>query len=94
MNNIYDTIQSPLITEKGSVLSEKQNKYFFRVAVKANKQEIKESVEKIFNVKVKSVNTMNMLGKNKRLRASAGKTPDWKKAIVTLKEGQKIDFTK
>lgn len=89
-NIIYD-IQ---ITEKSSGLSEKQNKYFFRVARDANKIEIKKAVEALFKVNVLAVNTVNMLGKNKRLRGAAyGKKPDWKRAIVTLKEGSKIDLT-
>jgi large subunit ribosomal protein L23 len=87
---IYD-IQ---LTEKGSGLSEKQNKYFFRVAPDANKIEIKKAVEALFKVSVSAVNTMNMLGKNKRIRTLRyGKRPDWKRAVVTLKEGSKIDLT-
>ncbi len=94
MKSQYDIIHTPLITEKGSILSAKQNKYLFRVQVTANKKEIKEAVEKNFNVKVKAVNTMNMLGKMKRVRHRPGRTADWKKAVVTLKEGQKIDYIK
>ena len=87
---IYDV----QLTEKGSGLSERQNKYFFRVARSANKIEIGKAVEALFRVNVVAVNTMNMLGKKKRVRSQAyGKRPDWKRAVVTLKEGSKIDLT-
>jgi large subunit ribosomal protein L23 len=91
---IYNTIQTPLITEKGSLMSKAQNKYMFRVHPHANKKDIKEAVEKIFNVRVLSVNTLNVLGKIKRVRYRPGRTASWKKAIVTLKQGQAIDYTK
>ncbi len=87
----YDVIQSPWITEKGSKLGP-ANKYLFRVHPKATKPQIKQAVEEVFNVKVETVNTMNILGKWKRVRMEPGKTSDWKKAIVTLKAGQKIEF--
>ena len=90
--NIYDIIREPLITEKGTK-EEKTGKYFFRVRKDANKHEIRDAVERIFNVKVEKVNTMMMGGKWKRVRFQPGKTADWKKAVVTLKEGQKIELT-
>ena len=90
--NLYDVIRQPWITEKGTKLGTSQNKYFFHVHVKATKPQIKNAVEEIFNVKVRNVNTMNIAGKWKRVRIQAGKTNDWKKAIVTLKQGQKIEF--
>ena len=68
------------------------NKYIFRVAEGANKIQIKQAVEEIYNVRVTKVNTVKTRGKWKRLRYQEGKTPDWKKAIVTLKEGDKIDI--
>ena len=87
-------IQEMLLTEKGTGLTEKQNKYLFRVHPGANKIEIKNAVQKIFNVKVTGVNTMNRPGKNKRLRTmNYGKTSSWKRAVVTLKEGDKIELT-
>jgi len=87
-------IKQLLVTEKGTRLTEKHNQYQFEVAISANKVEIKHAVEKIFNVKVTKVNTMNKLGKAKRLRTmSYGRTPAWKRAIVTLKAGDKIDLT-
>lgn len=89
--NVHDVIREPLITEKGTKL-ESQRKYFFKVAIKAQKHEIGEAVERLFNVKVQSVNTMTMPGKWKRVRSRPGRTAEWKKAIVTLKEGHKIEL--
>ena len=93
MNEIHDIIQTASLTEKASLLSEKQNKYVFRVAPRANKIQIKQAVEKLFNKTVVAVNTANYAGKKKReRRADFGRKPHWKKAIVTLKEGDKIDL--
>ena len=93
MKDIYQVIDRALLTEKGTRLTEEENKYIFRVNPDANKMEIKEAVEQLFNVKVVSVNTMNRQGKKKRARtAAAGKTADWKRAVVTLAEGSSIDF--
>lgn len=93
MKDPYQIIQTILVTEKGTELSETLNKYTFRVAPSANKIDIRHAVETLFNVKVSDVNVMNRLGKMKRLRsARAGKRADWKKAIVTLKEGSKISI--
>lgn len=88
----YDIIQTLLRTEKGSAL-EPDRKYLFQVAPQANKIEIKKAIEDIYKVKVAAVNTVNVIGKRKRVRQALGKTSDWKKAIVTLKEGFKIDIT-
>ncbi len=88
----YDIILKPIITEKSMTLQE-ERKYVFQVMKKANKSEIKKAVETVFGVKVKNVNTMNMLGKMKRQGVHRGKRPDWKKAIVTLTEDSKaIEF--
>ena len=93
MKDLFDIIETASLTEKASLLSEKQNKYVFRVSPKANKIEIKRAVEQLFNKKVVSVNTANYEGKKKReRRADFGRKPHWKKAIVTLKEGDKIDL--
>jgi len=88
MNNPYNIIKTVMITEKSTELSD-HDKYCLKVNTKARKPEIKRAVETIFpNVKVSSVNVINMKGKKKRMRtASYGKRPDWKKAIVTLSEG-------
>ncbi len=93
MNEHYDLIQTVQLTEKASLLSDKLNKYVFRVSPRANKIQIKQAIEKLFNKKVVSVNTCNYAGKKKReRRADFGRKAHWKKAIVTLKEGDKIDL--
>ena len=93
MNEPYDFIQTVQLTEKASLLGEKLNKYVFRVSPRANKIQIKQAIERLFNKKVVAVNTCNYAGKKKReRRADFGRKPHWKKAIVTLKEGDKIDL--
>lgn len=94
MKDARTIIQKLLLTEKGTRLTEKMNQYLFRVHRSSNKIEIKRAVEKIFNVKVKKVNTMNRRGKSKRVRTmNYGMTSAWKRAVVTLQEGQKIELT-
>ena len=88
----YDTILSPVITEKATMLSE-HNKVVFRVAQDATKAQIAEAVEALFKVNVVKVNTLNLKGKTKRFRGHLGKRADVKKAIVTLADGQSIDIT-
>ena len=88
----YDVILSPIITEKATNLSER-NQVLFRVARHATKPQIKEAVEKLFDVKVKSVNTLVRKGKFKAFRGRPGMQSDLKKAIVTLEEGHRIDVT-
>ncbi len=88
----YDVIVSPVITEKATMASE-QNKVVFKVARTATKPQIKAAVEKLFNVKVKSVNTLIRLGKFKTFKGKLGQQSDTKKAVVTLVEGSSIDFT-
>lgn len=85
----YQIIRRPLITEKGSLLRE-QNKYIFEVDMRANKIEIRKAIEKIYSVKVIKVNTLVQHGKLRRVRTAQGRTSDFKKAIVTLKEGELI----
>ncbi len=92
MKDPRSIILRPLVTEKGSKLREEGNKYLFSVAPDANRIEIRKAVQDIFNVKVKAVKTIVMHGKVKRMGVFAGKRPDWKKAIVTLEEGQSIDL--
>ena len=89
--NAHEIIISPIITEKSTTLSEEQGKYAFMVPLRANKVEIRKAVERLFKVHVRSVNTMRMHGKKKRVRFRQGMTSDWKKAIVTLQEGQRLD---
>lgn len=88
----YDVIKTLLRTEKGTSL-EPDRKYLFRVASRATKIDVKKAVEEIYNVKVQDVNTVVVSGKRKRVRQQFGRTPDWKKAMVTLKEGSKIEVT-
>ena len=93
MNEPWDLIQTASLTEKATLLSEKQNKYVFRVAPRANKIQIKRAIEQLFQKKVLDVNTCNYAGKKKRERSpNFGRKPHSKKAIVTLAEGEKIDF--
>ncbi len=91
MTKAFDIIQGPIITEKTMGLKENFNKYTFRVAKEANKIEIKNAVEEIFKVKVLSVNTINVLPKRARVGQHVGFKPAYKKAIVKLAEGNKID---
>ena len=91
MKSSYEIVKSPLITEKNTLMQE-DNKYVFIVDKNANKIEIKKAVEDIFNVHVVKVNTSKIKGKLKRVRFQVGMTPERKKAIVTLKEGEKIEF--
>ncbi len=92
MRDPRSIILKPLVTEKGSRLRETGNKYLFQVARDANRIEIKQAVRQIFNVKVKDVRTLVVHGKVKRMGVFSGKRPDWKKAVVTLEEGQSIDL--
>lgn len=92
MNNYRDIIKAPIITEKASNLKENENTYTFSVDVKANKTQIKQAIEAIFNVKVESVNTINVHPRKKRVGRYSGYTNKLKKAIVKLKEGSSIEL--
>jgi large subunit ribosomal protein L23 len=93
MNEHFDIVETIRLTEKATLLSEKLNKYVFRVSLHANKLQIKNAVEKLFGKTVVSVNTAHYNGKLKRQRQGGfGRKPNWKKAVVTLKEGDKIDL--
>ena len=89
---LYEIIVAPVLTEKSTRISE-LNQFVFRVLPDATKPEIKVAVEKLFSVKVDAVNTLNVKGKVKMFRGRRGKRSDFKKAVVTLAEGQKIDVT-
>ncbi len=89
---MYDIIRTPVITEKATNVSE-HNQVIFRVPLTATKREVKAAVEGLFNVKVTAVNTIRVMGKTKRVRGRIGRRSDFKKAIVTLAEGQRIDVT-
>ena len=87
----YDVVVAPVITEKSTILSE-NNQVVFEVAIDANKTEIKDAVEALFNVSVTAVNTIRVKGKTKRFRGIPGRRKDVKKAVVTLKDGDVIDI--
>ncbi|TET87084.1 MAG: 50S ribosomal protein L23 [Dehalococcoidia bacterium] len=89
--HLYQVLRRPIITEKNTALQE-QNKYAFEVAGKANKPQVKQAVEKAFKVKVVGVNVLTVPGKTRRVGRRQVKTSPWKKAVVTLKAGQKIEF--
>ncbi len=88
----YDIIKRPLVTEKSNIQKETDNQLTFEVDRRANRIEIRRAIEQIFNVKVASVRTMQVTGKVKRRGRTLGKRRDWKKAIVTLRPGERIDF--
>lgn len=92
MKPLYEIIRKPLITEKANMLSEAGNVVAFEVSRTANKIEIKCAIEQAFDVKVKTVNTMQNRGKVKRVGYNFGQRSNWKKAYVTLEEGHSIDF--
>ena len=92
--NSFEIIKTVRVTEKGTTQAEKFNQYTVVADRRANKVQISQAVQELFNVKVEQVNTLNVRGKDRRQRtASAGKAPNWKKAIVTLKKGDKISLT-
>lgn len=92
MVNSYDKVKTLIRTEKGTFLEE-ERKYLFQVDRRATKVEIRKAVEEIYKVKVQDVHTCIVPGKKKRVRQVLGRVPDWKKAIVTLQEGHKIEVT-
>jgi large subunit ribosomal protein L23 len=89
---MYDVIRGPVITEKATNASE-HNQVIFRVPLTATKREVKAAVEGLFNVNVTAINTIRVMGKLKRVRGRPGRRSDYKKAVVTLREGQRIDVT-
>ena len=88
---LYSIIRAPRISEKTARLQEVSNQYVFEVSTEANKTDIKAAVEKIFGVNVRAVNVVNVKGKNKAFKFRMGRRADWRKAYVTLAEGQSID---
>jgi large subunit ribosomal protein L23 len=92
--SVYDVIRYPLVTEKSTILGEGGDRQVvaFRINTETNKNQVKEAVEKIFDVKVDQVRTARFHGKIRRQGRTSGKRPDWKKAYVTLKPGHKIEF--
>ena len=93
MPTLYTTIRRPLITEKALIIRETEGSLVFEVAADATKTEVKQAVEKLFNIRVASIRTANMEGKERRRGKFTGYKPDWKKAYVRLKAGEKVpDF--
>lgn len=91
MKSSYQIIKSLIRTEKATNINEPEGKYLFLVDISSNKHQIKQAVEEIYKVKVRTVNTQICQGKLRKVRYQLGRTPDLKKAVVTLKEGQKIE---
>jgi len=90
--DVYTIIKQPIVTEKSTIATERANAYTFLVDMHANKIEIKQAIEKIFKVKVEKVRTQVRKGKPRRVRFKMGYQPDWKRAVVTLQERQKIEM--
>jgi large subunit ribosomal protein L23 len=91
-NRLYKVLLAPRVTEKSSLVGESSNQYVFHVAPDANKSEIKDAVEALFEVNVESVRVVNVKGKNKSFKQRPGKRSNWKKAYVRVQEGQALDF--
>ena len=91
--NVYEVIRAPRVSEKTARLQEVSNQYVFEVATTATKADVKAAIEQIFEVKVKSVNVVNVKGKQKAFRSRMGRRSDWRKAYVKLADGQTIDVT-
>ncbi len=89
---VFQILKSPLISEKAAILGDASNQHVFRVATDAKKAEIKAAVEKLFDVKVANVCTINVKGKSKRMGMRKGRRKDWKKAYVSLEQGHEIDL--
>lgn len=90
--NVYSLIKRPMFTEKGASLKENENKVLVEVSASANKIEIRKAIEELFKVKVEKVSTINTIGKLKKQGKFKGRRPNRKKAIITLKKGEKLDF--
>lgn len=88
----YDVIHRPILSEESTIQTQSKNKYIFEVSPKANKRQIKWAIEKQFDVQVLAVNTMNYMGKIRRNRYGAGRKASWKKAVITLRQGDSIDL--
>ncbi len=90
--SFYSQLKTPYITEKTNLIKDTENKFCFKVDKNSNKVEVKKAIEKIFSVKVEKVGILNMQGKKKRLGKSEGKKASWKKAIITIKKGEKLSI--
>ena len=92
MNNLYNIVIAPIITEKATKISEK-NQYVFKVKIDSNKKEIKQAVEKLFKVKIKKIKTIKIKGKSKIFKGTKGRRSDYKKAIICLNKGENLDYS-
>ena len=92
MNNLYNTVIAPIITEKATKISEK-NQYVFKVKIDSNKKEIKQAIEKLFKVKIKKIKTIKIKGKTKTFKGTKGRRSDYKKAIICLDKGENLDYS-
>ena len=92
VSRLYNVLLAPVISEKSTLVGEASNQYVFRVAKDADEAEVREAVERIFDVKVRDVRTLNVKGKVKRSFRGVSRKPNWKKAYVRLEAGQEIDF--
>ncbi len=92
MKDLHTIIKRPVLTEKSTTLKDHSNAIVFEVSLRANKREIKQAVEKLFKVHVEDVNTSIIRGKKRRMQRFEGKTPNWKKAVVKLREGERIEL--
>ena len=92
MNNLYNIVVAPIITEKATKISEK-NQYVFKVKIDSNKKEIKQAIEKLFKVKVKNIKTIKIKGKSKIFKGTKGRRSDYKKAIICLNKGENLDYS-
>ena len=90
---VFKVLLGPHISEKATMLADSQKQFVFKVATDATKLEIKKAVEQLFEVKVRSVSTLNVQGKTKRTARGLGKRNDWKKAVISLQPGQDLDFS-
>ena len=92
MNNLYNIVIAPIITEKATKISEK-NQYVFKVKIDSNKKEIKQAIEKLFKVKIKNIKTIKIKGKTKIFKGTKGRRSDYKKAIICLNKGENLDYS-
>lgn len=90
--HVYEVLKRPVLTEKSNYQADALHRYTFEVDPRANKHQVRQAVEEIFKVTVANVNMMKVRGKNRRLGRHTGRTPDWKKAIVTVAPGESISF--
>ena len=90
---IMSILLEPKVTEKSTMIGELNNQYVFKVPLSTNKKEIKDAIEKLFKVKVKNINTTKVKGKSKIFKGTKGKRSDYKKAVVSLKEGESLDYS-